>query len=79
MYLYKRRYKLHNKNNKIFKIVSLFTGNVAVWFELTLKDFINNRESDRDFNTVKLFLFYRNFEKKFLNMYGNPDEKRLIA
>ena len=25
----------------------------------------------------ELFLFYRNFEKKLLNMYGNPDEKRL--
>ena len=77
MYLYRRRYKLYNKNNKIFKIASLLIGNATVWFEPTLKDFINNGENDRNPNTVKLFSFYRNFKKKFLDIYGNPDEKRL--
>ena len=79
MYFYRRRYKLHNKNNKIFKVVSLFTGNVAVWFKLTLKDFINNGKSDKDLNTEKHLLFYYNFEKKLLAIYGNPDEKRLTV
>ena len=78
MYLYRRRYKLYGKDNKIFKIVSLFINNVTVWFKLILKDFINNRKSDKNFNMEKLFSFYSNFEKKFLVMYGNFDEKRLV-
>ena len=75
MYLYRRRYKLYNKDNKIFEIINLLINNVAVWFKPTLRNFINNRENDKNLNTEKLFLFYRNFEKKFLNMYGNPNEK----
>ena len=79
MYLYRRQYKLHNKNDKIFKIVSLFIGNAIIWFKLTLKDFINNKENDKNPNTEKLFSFYYNFEKKLLIIYGNPDEKRLTV
>ena len=75
MYLYRRRYKLYNKDDKIFKIVSLFISNVAAWFKPILKDFINNKENNKDLNTEKLFSFYYNFEKKLLIMYGNPDEK----
>ena len=70
---------MHNKNNKIFKIASLFIGNIAVWFEPTLRNFINNKENDRNPNTKKLFSFYYNFEKKLLAIYENPDEKRLAA
>ena len=70
---------MHNKDDKIFKIASLLISNVIAWFKLTLKDFINNRKSDKDFNTEKLFSFYSNFEKKLLIMYGNPDEKRSAA
>ena len=79
MYLYRRRYKLHNKNDKILKIVSLLISNVTAYFKPTLKDFINNKENDKDFNTKELFSFYNNFEKKLLTIYGNPDEKRLIT
>ena len=66
---------MYNKNNKIFEIVSLLTGNVAAWFKPTLKDFINNKKNDKDPNTEELFSFYYNFEKKLLTIYGNPDKK----
>ena len=70
---------MHNKNDKILKIVSLFISNVTAWFKFTLKDFINNKENDKDLNTEELFSFYHNFEKKLLIMYGNPDEERLTV
>ena len=79
MYFYRKRHKLHNKDDKILKIVSLFISNVTAWFKPILKDFINNKESDKDPDTEKLFSFYYNFEKKLLAIYGNPDEKRLIT
>ena len=61
------------------KIVSLLINNVIIQFKPTLKDFINNKKSDRNLNTEKLFSFYYNFEKKLLTIYGNPDEKRLAV
>ena len=79
MYFYRRRYKLYNKNDKIFKIVNLLIGNVAAWFKPILKDFINNKENDKDLNTEELFSAYVNFEKKLLAIYGNPDKKRLVV
>ena len=70
---------MHNKNDKIFEIVNLLTGNVAAWFKPILKDFINNGKSNRDPDTEKLFSFYYNFEKKLLTIYGNPNKKRSAA
>ena len=70
---------MYNKNNKILKIANLLTGNVAAWFKPILKNFINNGENDRNPDTEELFLFYYNFEKKLLIIYGNPDKKRLAV
>ena len=61
------------------EVVSLLTGNLAAWFKLIFKDFIDNIRDNRADKINYIFESYGNFEKKLYFIYRNLNEKRAIT
>ena len=79
MYLYRQRYKITEISDKILKVVSLLTGNLAAWFKPIFKDFINNINDDKINKINYIFESYGNFKKKLYFIYKNLNKKRAIV
>ncbi|RYP18275.1 hypothetical protein DL767_009863 [Monosporascus sp. MG133] len=68
-----------NKADKILAVAAFLKGNALDWFEPTLRDYLENGESDQQQATKTLFQYYINFEEKLRANFGNPDKERTAA
>ena len=66
--------------DRVTVAAGLLTGKAAEWFEPMLRDYTDNRKlSECREDTQKIYSNLSEFKKKFLEAFGNPDEKRIAV
>ncbi|RYP36404.1 hypothetical protein DL768_010949 [Monosporascus sp. mg162] len=77
--VYLRLERVEDDADRILVMAGFLKGNALNWFELTLRDYLENAENDQETAIKKLFESYANFEQKLKDNFDNPDAKRKAA
>lgn len=73
---YLKREGVLNEESKVEIAGTLLTGAALVWFEPTLRDYLDNDPEDRDDKTKEVFGDFEEFEKYIKGTFGSVDEKQ---
>lgn len=75
-YIHAHEAKFTNVGDETSCAGGLLKGRAAEWFEPTLRDWLENPDSQRKAETREIFGNFNTFATKLKETFGNPDERR---